>query len=147
MNVVLFRGEQKIPMYNGFSHKLRNILLVAFFYTIIHLTIPAQVSDGKVFSSVPQPLRKEFITRLDQLFEYEKRRNWEGLYSLLSSNFLQGRSKEEYISQLQFLESHGVSYILLEFIPDSSQYFPESDTGLPDSWMIHGCGKFLYKKR
>jgi len=99
------------------------------------LLASAQVTDSKKFHAVPKPLRDRLVARFNLYVEYERTRQGEKLWDLLSQGFIaaQRLTRDHY---LQYRPND----VSLEFKPRTviKSHMP----GTVNVFEIHGVAKF-----
>jgi hypothetical protein len=103
-----------------------------------------QSRKEELFASVPTQLRGRLVERLKLLVEYQRTRQWEKQYDLLSELVTQGKGKDEFVKLNRHYYTEVVpDDLILDFTPKSVTAQSESvDYG---EWTIFGCAK-LHKK-
>jgi len=82
--------------------------LVSWAFIVMMLAAPAayaQNTNSKAFEAIPPPLRQRLVERLALYVEYQRSRQYDKLYDLLSWSTIQrvyrGQSKEEFVRAIK----------------------------------------------
>jgi hypothetical protein len=108
------------------------------------LPLYSHAKTQEPFAKVPAPLRARLIQRLKSLIDYQREKQWEKLYTLLSVTSTQGESKEDFIKRNQrWYTEVAPDDLILDFHPrDTVVHESSADTG---RWIIYGCAKVREK--
>lgn len=106
-------------------------------------TVSCQNANDRILEPIPSHLREKLQERLLLLLEYERTRQWEKEFDLLSKLYLQGESKEEFIKTCNQIQSNDPTYKILNFAPIS--IITEDGSETDGHWVMNGCCRFQEK--
>ena len=99
------------------TQALSCILIIVLLTVCVH----GQSREQRVFDAIPEPLRAQLVERLRLYVEYQRTRQYEGLYDLLSESTIaqvyRGQSRVEFVAAYQRADAEGRGTRLLEFTP------------------------------
>jgi hypothetical protein len=125
---------------------LRNLLATTFLLAVFaaamcvpaHSQTKAQKKEQKVFAAVPQHLRARLVERLNMYVEYERTRQYDKLYDLLSEYVVHpgSLSRAAYVIASKKTIDEGYRTVLLKFKPTATIDLSADDQGilLYDIW-------------
>jgi hypothetical protein len=118
--------------------------LTIFLLAILFIA-PAQAraQNQDIFAEVSVHVRARLTERLKLLIEYDRTRQWERMYDLLSDRFLQGETKEHLVNRRRYVAEKLGGDELIVFTPQSITLLHE-ESGW---WLIRGCGEFRQSGR
>lgn len=94
------------------------------------------IDEDQIFRDLAPDEKKLLLSKLEKLIEYQSNYNWEAMYDMLASTYLQGRTKSEYIYQhKEFYENKYPK--LVTFRPKSFERV------INKQYTIWGCAKYL----
>ena len=118
-----------------------HIYIISFsasFFSLLSFVSAQNKKTTGIDSSVPARTRERLKERLQVLIELQKAKNYEKLYSLLTTNGTD--SKESFIKSNETLDALGRAELLI-FIPKETYLLePGNDWGF-----IKGCGEYVEK--
>jgi hypothetical protein len=82
---------------------------------------------------------------LKLLIRYQRTQQWERQYDLLSELYTRGKSRKQFINELQRHYAKGLGNRLLNFTPKS--VVTQDGSVEHGEWVIYGCAKFRESKR
>jgi hypothetical protein len=128
--------------------------LSAFILVVVFARVTcAQGVSQKVLKPVPENLRPQLVERLSLYVEYQRAKQYDKLYDLLSKStihtVLRDQTREEFVRAYQSGDAKRTSIRLIEFAPNAIQLLQEDGSNV---YVIYGAATMfqmgeLTKKR
>jgi hypothetical protein len=122
------------------KRKIGRLSWLMFVVVVFAIYTPAQNTDPKTFDAIPQSMRPRLIERLELYVEYQRTKQYDHLYDLLSRSAIQkmfrGQSKAEFTKAYQKGDDERTSTRIIHFIPAATA--KEQDADGATIYLIYG---------
>ena len=112
---------------------------------LICMPIHGRVRRQDVFAAVPKSLRVRLSQRLKLLIRDQRTQQWEKQYDLLSELYTRGKSRRQFIKELERHYGQGIGNRLLDFTPKA--VVTQDESVEHGEWVIYGCAKLRESNR
>jgi hypothetical protein len=106
---------------------------------VAHITY-SQDASQKVLEAIPEPFRPQLVERLALFVEYQRTKQYDKLYDLLSQSSIhtvfKDQTKEEFAKAYQTGDVQRTSTRLIEFLPTATQ---QTQAEAPGVYVIYGA--------
>ncbi|HYX30156.1 MAG TPA: hypothetical protein VE863_16560 [Pyrinomonadaceae bacterium] len=120
--------------------EISRLSCLIFVVTAFAVSTPAQNTDAKTFAAIPPAMQSRLIERLDLYVAYQRAKQYDQLYDLLSRSAIQkvfrGQSKAEFTKAYQKGDNERTSTRVVQFTPSATAKEQNADGGT--TYLIYG---------
>lgn len=113
------------------AKRMNRLSWLIFVVVVFAIYTPAQNTDPKTFDAIPPAMRSRLIERLELYVEYQRTKQYDQLYDLLSRSAIQkmfrGQSKAEFTKAYQKGDDERTSTRIIHFTPTSTAKQQDAD--------------------